>query len=406
MKFAGPQIEKTLKCYIVESADAKAVREKAVGLENKMNGARNKLKPTYVEANGETTEATFTVLSTKIRSAAEESVRKSCWEATRTTGPFLLANGFPEIIAERNRFARTLGYEDFYDMKVTQAEGFNKKRCFEMLDGLEAATAPLLKTALEKLEKEKGADALKPWNLSYALSGELSRDLDPYFPFENAPEVWGRSFAAMGIAYRGTKMRLDLCDRAGKYPNGFCHWPVAPHRGADGTWHSSEANFTSLATPDEVGSGEHRADDADARGRARRALREHRARLTALRARARAVLRVSRGDAEHVSRFAVRRRRVARALRARPVRRARAVGSARALHQGEAPVRSLRAARDDRGAVFRKGAVRDAGGRPHGGEHRESGGRDRAQDPGRPRRAAAALRCVLYTGSHTTAFAW
>jgi len=255
MKFAGPQIEKTLKCYIVESADAKAVREKAVGLENKMNGARNKLKPTYVEANGETTEATFTVLRTKIRSAAEESVRKSCWEATRTTGPFLLANGFPEIIAERNRFARTLGYEDFYDMKVTQAEGFNKKRCFEMLDGLEAATAPLLKTALEKLEKEKGADALKPWNLSYALSGELSRDLDPYFPFENAPEVWGRSFAAMGIAYRGTKMRLDLCDRAGKYPNGFCHWPVAPHRDADGTWHSSEANFTSLATPDEVGSG-------------------------------------------------------------------------------------------------------------------------------------------------------
>ena len=160
MKFAGPQIEKTRKCYIVESADAKAVREKAVGLENKMNGARNKLKPTYVEANGETTEATFTVLRTKIRSAAEESVRKSCWEATRTTGPFLLANGFPEIIAERNRFARTLGYEDFYDMKVTQAEGFNKKRCFEMLDALEAATAPLLKTALEKLEKEKGADAL------------------------------------------------------------------------------------------------------------------------------------------------------------------------------------------------------------------------------------------------------
>ena len=37
------------------------------------------------------------------------------------------------------------------------------------------------------------------WNMSYALSGELSREMDPYFPFENAPEVWGRSFAAMGI---------------------------------------------------------------------------------------------------------------------------------------------------------------------------------------------------------------
>ena len=248
-------IEKTLGCYIVESADAKKVREEAVALENKMNSARNKLGLTYVEADGSVTDATPTVLRTKIRSAADESVRKSCWEATRKVGPFLLENGFPKIIAERNRFARTLGFVDFYDMKVTQAEGFSKARCFEMLDGLEAATRPILDTALAKLKEDKGEDALKPWNLSYALSGELSREMDPYFPFENAPEVWGRSFAAMGIRYRDTKMQLDLCDRKGKYPNGFCHWPIAPHKAQDGTWNASQANFTSLATPDEVGSG-------------------------------------------------------------------------------------------------------------------------------------------------------
>ena len=249
------QIEKTLLCYIVESAEARVVRENAVGKENAMNSARNKLRLQYVEEDGTTTDATPTVLRTKIRSAKAEAVRESCWNATRTVGPFLLANGFPEIIRERNRFARTLGYVDFYDMKVTQAEGFDKKTCFEMLDGLEKATRPILETALTKLESEKGADALKPWNLAYALSGELTRELDPYFPFENAPEVWGRSFAAMGIKYRDTVMRLDLCDRVGKYPNGFCHWPVAPHVGQDGKWNPSRANFTSLATPDEVGSG-------------------------------------------------------------------------------------------------------------------------------------------------------
>jgi hypothetical protein len=37
------QFEKTLLCYIVESADAKAVRESAVGKENAMNSSRNKL---------------------------------------------------------------------------------------------------------------------------------------------------------------------------------------------------------------------------------------------------------------------------------------------------------------------------------------------------------------------------
>ena len=242
-------------CVAWRAADAKKVREDAVRLENEMNAARNKLDLKYVEADGTVVDATPTVLRTKIRSAADESVRESCWRATRTVGPFLLDNGFPKIIAERNRFARTLGFVDFYDMKVTQAEGFSKRTCFEMLDGLEAATRPLLEEALAKLEAEKGADARKPWNLAYALSGELTRELDPYFPFENAPLVWGRSFAKMGIAYRGTTMRLDLCDRKGKYPNGFCHWPVAPHLGSDGEWHASRANFTSLATPDEVGSG-------------------------------------------------------------------------------------------------------------------------------------------------------
>ena len=74
-------------------------------------------------SDGTVTDATPTVLRTKIRSASDESVRKSCWEATRKVGPFLLSNGFPKIIAERNRFARTLGFVDFYDMKVTQEIG-------------------------------------------------------------------------------------------------------------------------------------------------------------------------------------------------------------------------------------------------------------------------------------------
>ena len=249
------QIEKTLKCYIVESDEATALRESAIGKENELQAARNKQELGYTDANGTFVSATPTVLRTKIRSSADESVRKSCWETLRSSGPFLCDNGFPAIIAERNRFARALGFEDFYDMKVTQAEGFDKKKCFEMLDGLEEATRPLMLAARERLKAEKGEDATKAWNTAYALSGELTQLIDPYYPFENAPEVWGRSFGAMNIGYKGTTMRLDLCDRAGKYPNGFCHWPTPPFKKRDGTWVPSESNFTSLATPDEGGSG-------------------------------------------------------------------------------------------------------------------------------------------------------
>jgi oligoendopeptidase F len=249
------QIEKTLKCYIVESSSAKALRESMMKKEGALQKSRNNLKTQYTDKDGNVVDTTPTVIRTKMRSDPVESVRKSCWEMLRKNGPFLLDNGFCDIIKERNRFARELGFEDFYDLKVTNAEGFSKKKCFEMLDGLEHATKPLLDKALERLKKEKGEDATKPWNTGFALSGELTKLTDPYYPFEYAPEVWGRSFSKMNIKYKGATMRLDLCDRKGKYPNGFCHWPTAPYKTQDDTFIPSETNFTSLATPDEIGSG-------------------------------------------------------------------------------------------------------------------------------------------------------
>lgn len=41
---------------------------------------------------------------------------------------------------------------------------------------------------------------------------------------------------------QGATMALDLCDRDGKYSNGFCHWPQPAWRKADGTWVASRVS--------------------------------------------------------------------------------------------------------------------------------------------------------------------
>ena len=69
------QIEKTLRCYIVESDEATALRESAIGKENELQAARNKQELGYTDANGTFVSATPTVLRTMIRSSADESVR-------------------------------------------------------------------------------------------------------------------------------------------------------------------------------------------------------------------------------------------------------------------------------------------------------------------------------------------
>ena len=139
--------------------------------------------------------------------------------------------------------------------QVTQAEGFGKDALFRILDKLEADTRPLLAEARKALASSKGDGALDPWNTGFKMAGDVTAKMDPYFPFEKSVESWGRSFAALGIGYRGAAMDLDLLDRKRKYSNGFCHWPQPAWRRSDGSWQPSVAHFTSLADPASVGSG-------------------------------------------------------------------------------------------------------------------------------------------------------
>ena len=141
------------------------------------------------------------------------------------------------------------------DYKVTNAEGFGKIKLFEILDDLEKGTRPIMVNAREELARCFGKDALEPWNTSFKMSGSIIAKMDPYFPFSKSVENYVRSYAALGISYKGATMNLDLLDRSKKYSNGFCHWPKPAWRKPDGTWQPAVANFTSLADPKAVGSG-------------------------------------------------------------------------------------------------------------------------------------------------------
>jgi oligoendopeptidase F len=248
-------MEKTFRCYIMEDAQARALKEELTALEGALEGSRNNMKLGYEAPDGTGfVEASSVLLRTRMRTASDEATRRACFDAAAAVGP-AVAPGLARVAALRNRLARALGYPDFYDYKVQAAEGFDKKRLFEILDGLEARTRPVMQAARAWVADKHGAAALQPWNLGFATAGDVTVAQDPYFPFEDAVEAWARSFAALGIKYAGSTMRLDLCDRKGKYSNGFCHWPVPTYVKSGGSRVASEANFTSLATPSAPGSG-------------------------------------------------------------------------------------------------------------------------------------------------------
>ena len=250
-------MEKTFRCYQLPSKEAEDLRQRITEdefvLQNEIRGG---MKLGYVDPkSGNFVKASSVLLRTTMATAEDEETRKAAYDGARSIGP-TVAEQFVKVVKMRNKFAKSMGYVDFYDYKCTMAEGFSKATLFgDFLGPLEERSRPIMEDARARLAAEKGEAALKPWNTSQALAGDVTKKQDPYFPFEEAISAWARSFAALGIKYRGATMQLDLLDREGKYSNGFCHWPQCAYVDTEGNFKPSQTNFTSLATPSAVGSG-------------------------------------------------------------------------------------------------------------------------------------------------------
>jgi Angiotensin-converting enzyme/Peptidase family M3 len=248
-------IIRTCKCYATSPA-VKAIREELSMKESQLEMERNRMELGYTDPHDKSFHSLSSVgLRNIMVTNKDEATRKAAYEGLRSIGPFVLDHGFVDIVKLRNKMAKELGFVDYYDMKVTRAEGMSKRELFEVLDTLEESTRGLMEKSLKDIEDLHGPDALLPYNTGYMLSGAVTEKLDPFFPFARAPESYIRSYSALSITYAGSKLNLDLLERKNKYSNGFCHWPQVAWMKPDGSWQPSTANFTSLADPTAVGSG-------------------------------------------------------------------------------------------------------------------------------------------------------
>ncbi len=183
---------------------------------------------------------------------ADEKIRKACFVAQEELAKTCTLE-LIDLVALRNQYAHALGFQDFYAYKVRTEEDMSKEELFSIFGTIFEKTKYAF-AHLRAMENELPG-LRKPWNRGYLLSGDFTKEADVYFPFEKTLERWGRSFNQLGISFHGGTLQLDLLDRAGKYENGFCHWPDLVY--FDGKKRiSGSANFTCNAVYGQVGSSE------------------------------------------------------------------------------------------------------------------------------------------------------
>ncbi len=242
----------TLEAHTIESSEGSALAATIIDMEGALARKRDSMKLGYVDpTSGEFVLASSVKLGTMLASGETSELREAAWRGLRSIEDHVLTHGYLELVKARNRLGRMLGGEDFYDWKVRRVEGMSKAEIFALLDTLMDKTEERHQSTLASMS----ASEREPWNFRYAISGDMTKEMDPYFPFAKAVERWGKSFAALGIEYAGATLVLDLVDREGKYPNGFCHMPVPAWRD-QGSLKPAEIHFTANAIPGMLGSGQ------------------------------------------------------------------------------------------------------------------------------------------------------
>jgi hypothetical protein len=220
---------------IVDSPEGREGMREIVDAEAALFEQKRHHEPRHLNERGEWEVASLPMLATNLAANPVEERRRSSFEALREVERWVLAHGLLEIVALRNRFARAVGYANYFDLKVRRTERLDTSALMRILDDFVARTDAANARALADLR--------------------VIRRVDPYLPFALALRRWIDSFRRLGIRFRGATLQLDLLERRGKHENGFCHGPVPSWVDEHGRWRPASVNFTADAKPDQVGSG-------------------------------------------------------------------------------------------------------------------------------------------------------
>ncbi|PQV50071.1 M3 family metallopeptidase [Paraburkholderia sp. BL21I4N1] len=209
----------------------------------------------HIGAEGRRENASPAALRSNLASNPDASSRQSSHEALHGLERWVVENGFVDIVGKRNELARELGYRNFFDYRLQMNSGMTPEQLFEIFDGFESSTRDAHQQSLHRLVSEHGEQALLPRNLMYLMRGGDSQRHEAYFPFGKALERWAESFRRMGVSYRGARLEIDLLDRQGKFPTGFCIAPTPGYRDDTHGWMPADVRFTSTARPQQAGAG-------------------------------------------------------------------------------------------------------------------------------------------------------
>ena len=198
--------------------------QREVAIESIFNTFRAKLQGKKVTENE---------LKELLRQSEDQDLRRQAWEASKQIGS-QVADMLVELVEFRNDIARSIGFENFYRMRITLQE-LDEDELFAIYDELDKLVSPVYhdyKADLDVQLAERFSLApseLRPWHYSDPFFQEapaadpaVRRFLTDTFADQNIEAITRRFYHAIGLDVDDVLARSDLYERAGKQQHAYC----------------------------------------------------------------------------------------------------------------------------------------------------------------------------------------
>eukprot|EP01137_Pigoraptor_chileana_P034075 Opistho-2@26052 len=147
---------------IVDNDEGRALMAELIAAESALFAAKKQLAPTHLNERGEREVASLSMLATNAATNPDEAARRSSFEAFQAIERWVLDHGFLDLVRLRNRFARTLGFPNYFELKLQKNERMSSAQLFAILDDFVARTEAANTRALADLKARHGETALEP----------------------------------------------------------------------------------------------------------------------------------------------------------------------------------------------------------------------------------------------------
>ena len=165
-----------------------------------------------------------------LKSSTDSKKRRDAWEAYKQRGA-LVRDKVLELVRLRNRAAKQLGYDNFYEMRLKLIEQDPAKIRAIFGDLAKQTDAPfkeLMGQINKKLAKRYGikVEALRPWHYEDPFFQEAPAigklELDPLFSKSDPRALVNGFFKGIDLDPADILDRSDLYEKKGKMPHAYC----------------------------------------------------------------------------------------------------------------------------------------------------------------------------------------